>query len=186
MFDYEIEFKNIKKLPNIMALYGIYSKTGELIYIGISWTLRRRFDRHHKMSKFYEEDAFIIKWKEYNDVEQLHEDEFKLINELKPKLNNFLGKRNTCKPGTNTIQKMIKETNFSCSVDEITHNALWEYLEGCINIKQGIRDLHSNTGLSESWITSYLHQKSKSSTCNRIEILFMFLTGKTFLEFYNH
>ena len=75
----------IDKLEDIPAIYAIYDKKGELIYIGQSKRVRYRLSKHPKRSKYA-----YIKVRTTSTADERINLEEQLIRKLKPKLNRHL------------------------------------------------------------------------------------------------
>jgi predicted GIY-YIG superfamily endonuclease len=81
-----LPFESIKELPKLPAVYFVISNN-EVLYIGSSCNLNRRWKEHHRYQDFKELDLVKITWLELSDTNLLREIELTLIYKFKPRLN---------------------------------------------------------------------------------------------------
>lgn len=183
-FEHEIQFKDRKKLPASQVLYGVYSKE-TLLYIGLTWNLKQRFARHHKFENFVEHGAIKIKFTEYENREQLHDDEHFFINKYKPKLNIATHRRSTARPNSRfniSREEVEKLLNSDCTCLKVTHALLWEYVDSAKTRIEAYECISKDTGLSVPWISRFHIKPDFEPGVDKIERLCVYFTGKTLLD----
>jgi predicted GIY-YIG superfamily endonuclease len=180
MFNNEIKFEDKRNLPKVIALYGVY-KDDQLLYIGVSWNLCLRFRTHHKLEAFYKEGANFIKWVIYEDIEKLYSDENELIVKLKPKLNVALNRRSSKRTLLSTLEKPVYKTPYKMlgkSLVEFVFELTWEFLDSSRNRNEALQKISTDTGITASWLQSFVRAKVAEPGIKKIETLYCYLTGK--------
>ena len=76
----------IDRLPELHCVYLVLNSRGEVLYVGSSVNLRRRWKTHHKLASLIGEPGIRIAYFELNE-NLLYRFEKALINEFKPPLN---------------------------------------------------------------------------------------------------
>lgn len=163
-------------LPSAMALYGVYAGS-ELLYIGMSQNIKRRFSHHNKVQQFNQYNANLIKFTIFEELENLANIEVELIVKFKPVLNTsfstyvILGKETIkgtkpilCENGSNLLTAAF--------------NLLWEYIECSTSGLQAFKQIEKDTGLSVAWLRTFSSQKTKEPGINKVEDLYIYLGGK--------
>jgi predicted GIY-YIG superfamily endonuclease len=81
-----LPFELIKELPKRSAVYFVISNN-EVVYIGSSCNLNRRWKEHHRYHDFKKLELVQISWLELCNSNLLQEIELTLIYKFKPRLN---------------------------------------------------------------------------------------------------
>lgn len=84
-----LPLKMRSQLPSLPGIYFVLNGT-EVVYIGKSWSIKSRWDGHHRLPQLREiGKQYSIAWLQYQ-FEQLDALEFQLIQALRPRLNGSL------------------------------------------------------------------------------------------------
>lgn len=76
-----------KHLPSEPGLYVAFAPTGEILYVGKAKSLKRRWDRHHRLQDLLNLSPVVLAWQTFSSTDGLKELESEWIKDLKPQLN---------------------------------------------------------------------------------------------------
>jgi len=74
------EIKNKKSLPQLSGIYFVINRKNELLYIGKTENLKKRFSNHHRIEQFKDHKVFLFTTKEL-ELESM------FLDSLEPELN---------------------------------------------------------------------------------------------------
>lgn len=173
-FEHEMPLSKANEMPPSVALYGVF-KNDELLYIGTSTCLRRRFKLHLRNNKF--DPVCVVKWNEYPDTEgdKLSKDERDAIAKLCPPLNKV-------NQGAAKKRKKFpmygKKARDRSVLHQATYDLLWAKIEASISKLHVLDTIALKTGLSYSWLEKFAQDNGGSPAVERLEVLYVHLAGK--------
>ena len=173
-FSYELALEKASELPPSVALYGVF-KNEELLYIGSSTCLRRRFKAHLRAEKF--ELSCIVKWNEYNDTdgEKLNKDERDAILKFNPPMNKSKSGATKARKNWGMYGKKARDRSV---LHQATYDLLWHKIEASISKLHVLETAAQKTGLSYSWLEKFAQDNGGSPAVERLETLYAYLAGK--------
>ena len=179
-FPNRCSFSERKKLPKIKALYAVYA-CEDLLYIGCSTQLNSRFTNHHKLEQFFNEGADCIYWLEYKDNVKLYDDELKLINEHKPKLN-LKYARQANASSVKRLKGIKPELKHEGFLTVFVFDALWEFISNNPSKIEALRKIEKDTSLNVPWLKTFADGITMQPGVNKIDELCVYLTGQDLLH----
>lgn len=173
-FEHEMPLKKASELPPSVALYGVF-KNEELLYIGTSTCLRRRFKAHIRAEKF--EICCVVKWNEYADTdgEKLNNDEREAIAKLCPPMNKAKSGISKTRKNWGMYGKKARDRSV---LHQATYDLLWLRIEASISKLHVLETAAQKTGLSYSWLEKFAQDNGGSPAVERLETLYVYLAGK--------
>ncbi|MCK5611124.1 GIY-YIG nuclease family protein [Candidatus Pacearchaeota archaeon] len=172
---YSIKFESYKTLPNLPAVYMIYSNN-ECLYIGSTILLRNRIAAHSKKIDFIKAWATDIKFIRCHSNKRLSELETKYIKKLTPSLNAYATRDMKCEvyKQPEILSKLkIKPSSLRMK----TFNLLKTRPAGV-----RLLDISDESGLPLSWIKCFhLRGDRNSASVDKVQTLYEYLTGTSLM-----
>jgi excinuclease UvrABC nuclease subunit len=163
-----IHYKDRKLLPNVSAVYAVKSEK-EVLYVGSTWTLRKRFTSHSQKFAFETYKANLIEWIEVSN-ENLVETERLWIRELKPTLNKTASRK--------TKKREHQHSNYFIfagpSMRDEALDLLKQYMEGK-PVEKTFATIANEIEVSISWLNHFIKGKINNPGVITIETLVEYL-----------